>query len=645
MSFPYRVPLPDANNLSLGRESMTRIASVLAGSDNLTTGIQDVQYLANIDIPDIENVRPLLDHSGLSRYETNKALVEELGESFVRMIDREFWNVEKFNEFINIASQFMFMKEIRKAVLAACVKYHDRISSEMYDWLVNDPNIVDEAPMSIKRELFARDKSLFRLYVTPIFEEYLKDQSLYFLSREMRGTNINDVLDFRMNNKGLQDIIDMIGENNILFDEMQNLIRIWFNDNGWPRICSFRFDFFMGMQKADRIQMCKRDHSFNFIWYVNSGIRKGFDSNRINELISMYNKAKKTASRDIIELAMVFQDPLVVSVFSARIIDILRKYVDKSSERIPLRLVTNIMQMITKEKEISTLKWCTTMLHFGSNAFRMIFSKNYNLPDLDEKEFYEGFYRHILLMMVDDRQREAKENNRVRKDKTQDVIDTQEIPSTPTWISFSETETHLLGRSDVARKVFCQYIVERTDKGDPVAVHRCLPFIYASLPRSDNDFMHLEMYESMYQSIVTIIIKSHRVRVLCSERWRSVITDLINITPWRLSIQELVVKLFIEFYSDEVANQLTTLGCVERMKLVREWAERMCITGVNMKTGDVKALRHKYLLMIFRSTQVVSGIYSIRPDVCPVLWEIAFQGNKDVNLNAKDARALLEMYL
>ncbi|CAG8561619.1 11645_t:CDS:2, partial [Rhizophagus irregularis] len=168
MSFPYRVPLPDANNLSLGRESMTRIASVLAGSDNLTTGIQDVQYLANIDIPDIENVRPLLDHSGLSRYEANKALVEELGESF----------------------------EIRKAVLTACVKYHDRISSEMYDWLVNDPNIVDEAPMSIKRELFARDKSLFRLYVTPIFEEYLKDQSLYFLSREMRGTNINEVLDF-----------------------------------------------------------------------------------------------------------------------------------------------------------------------------------------------------------------------------------------------------------------------------------------------------------------------------------------------------------------------------------------------------------------------------------------------------------------
>ena len=45
--------------------------------------------------------------------------------------------------------------------------------------------------------------------------------------------------------------------------------------------------------------MCKRDHSFNFIWYVNSGIRKGFDSNRINELINMYNKAKKAASRDI----------------------------------------------------------------------------------------------------------------------------------------------------------------------------------------------------------------------------------------------------------------------------------------------------------------------------------------------------------
>ncbi|CAG8489266.1 15920_t:CDS:10 [Funneliformis caledonium] len=634
MSHPYRNPVPDANDLSLGRKSMSGIASVLAGSENLTTGIQD-------------NVRPLLDHSGLSRYEANKALVEELGESFVRMINNETWSVEKFNDFINAASQFMFMKEMRKAVLAACVKYHDRISSDMYDWLVNDPNIVDEAPISIKRELFARDRSLFRLYVTPLFEEYLKDQSLYFLSREMRGTNINDVLDFRMNNKGLQDIINMIGENNILFDEMQSLIRIWFVENGWSRICSFRFDFFMGMQKADRIQMCKRDHSFNFIWYVNAGIRKGFDSNRINELINMYNKAKKSASPDIIELAMVFQDPLVVSVFSARIVDILRKYVDKSLERLPLRLVNSNMLMIMKEKEMSsTLKWCTSMLHFGSNAFRMIISKNYNLPDLDEKEFYEGFYKHILYMMVDDRQREAKESSKARKEKTtQDVLDMQEIPPTPSWISFGETETQLLKKSDPARKIFCQYIVERTDKGDPVAVHRCLPFIYASLPRNENEFMHLEMYESLYQSIITIIIKSHRVRVLCSERWRSVITDLINITPWRLSIQELVVKLFIEFYSDEVANKLTTLGCVERMKLVREWAERMCITGVNMKTGDVKALRHKYLLMIFRSTQVVSGIYSIRPEVCPVLWEIAFQGNKDVNLNAKDARALLEMYL
>jgi len=84
----------------------------------------------------------------------------------------------------------------------------------------------------------------------------------------------------------------------------------------------------------------------------------------------------------------------------------------------------------------------------------MIISKNYNLPDLDEIEIYEGFYKHILLMMVDDRQREAKENNRARKEKTQDVIDAQEIPLTPSWISFGETETHLLRRNDVARKVF-----------------------------------------------------------------------------------------------------------------------------------------------------------------------------------------------
>ena len=92
------------------------------------------------------------------------------------------------------------------------------------------------------------------------------------------------------------------------------------------------------------------------------------------------------------------------------------------------------------------------MLHFGSNAFRMIISKNYNLPDFDEKEFYEGFYKHMLFMMVDDKQRELKERN--RKEKAQDVIDNQEIPPTPSWITFGETEIHLLRRNDLARKVF-----------------------------------------------------------------------------------------------------------------------------------------------------------------------------------------------
>ena len=45
--------------------------------------------------------------------------------------------------------------------------------------------------MSIRRELFARDKSLFRLYVTPIFEEYLK--ILEYTSDEFFSTDVTDV--------------------------------------------------------------------------------------------------------------------------------------------------------------------------------------------------------------------------------------------------------------------------------------------------------------------------------------------------------------------------------------------------------------------------------------------------------------------
>ncbi|RIB16713.1 cofactor of BRCA1-domain-containing protein [Gigaspora rosea] len=619
----------DPDHYMLGNAGARRLGLLLGQTDPVT-GITEIQQRYQVKVENIENVYPLLELSGTSRFNIHVGILEALRNKFIQAIETENWDHEKFTKFLSKSMGYLFIKEFRPVVLALLKKYPDRVTKDIYEMLAQEPNIIHEAPIEIKRGLYERNKKMFKVSIQAQIVSYFKDQTLGMQAREMRGISVNDVLDRRINAPGLQYIINLVHENAVLFAELQNIVREWYKEYGLSKLCSFRFDFFMGMQKAGRIHMCKQDHSYNIIWYINGGIRKGLDEKAITSINAYLARYKKTSSREFSDVAMIFQDPIVYNVFSARIVESLKKYISESYKKHTdktieekNKTITTAAATLSKEKE-STVKWLSLMVTFGSYAHKMLISKNFNMPQVDE-EIYNVFYKKLLFLMYDDKVRELKTRQAMAAHFTAD--DEQDVPNTanPALI-FGEVELRILKRNDLARKVFCHYMLDRCEKGDIIALRRALNYFRVTMPANDSDILHVEVYETMFQSLITLLIKHHRIRILFSEKWRGVIKMLIT-TPWKVTIHEMVIKLLIEFYNEDVSETLENLGTVEKLKQVREWSEIAAshYTQFGIKRTDRTKIYYCYNLLVKKSNQCLNGLWSIKQEICPTVWDLGIE--------------------
>ncbi|CAG8835761.1 27875_t:CDS:2, partial [Gigaspora margarita] len=57
-------------------------------------GVEGIQQQNQVKLENIENVYPLLEISGVSRYHTHQYILEELKNKFIQAIITEHWNQE-----------------------------------------------------------------------------------------------------------------------------------------------------------------------------------------------------------------------------------------------------------------------------------------------------------------------------------------------------------------------------------------------------------------------------------------------------------------------------------------------------------------------------------------------------------------------
>lgn len=156
--------------------------------------------------------------------------------------------------------------------------------------------------------------------------------------------------------------------------------------------------------------------------------------------------------------------------------------------------------------------------------------------------------------------------------------------------SYGEIIQPMLTRSEIARKIFVHYLLDRVHDSDINTLHRCLPFILNSLPNeedeSNSSILHAYTYKSFLRTFITILTKRHLVDCVIDPRWRKVVMEdfLLHVVTWNASVHEYVVSMLAEYFTE--VKYLLPLG--EQVAVIADWADQVFINGRKEEKVKVK---------------------------------------------------------
>lgn len=140
----------------------------------------------------------------------------------------------------------------------------------------------------------------------------------------------------------------------------------------------------------------------------------------------------------------------------------------------------------------------------------------------------------------------------------------------------------MLSRSEISRKVFCHYMVDRTAEGDIYTLRRCLPFVIESLPAEGDDGLavaHRLTYESLVYTMIRLLRQSQKRMTECilDTRWRQGVVEgfFIRVAAWSHKMHLAVVLFLAEYFSD--AKYLKPLG--NKVAVIADFADQIYLNG------------------------------------------------------------------
>ncbi|RUP51729.1 hypothetical protein BC936DRAFT_146308 [Jimgerdemannia flammicorona] len=269
---------------------------------------------------------------------------------------------------------------------------------------------------------------------------------------------------------------------------------------------------------------------------------------------------------------MVLMDPTTANLFSNFI----------------LRLVRASIEGDNQDMDTDTIEWAGRMINLGANAHRIHVTRQYKAPKL-ERALREEFWSTMAGFVVDEQADVAG-----TVDLNRDMEDAE--------IRIVED---LCKRSEVARKVFLQYTLERALIPDIPSLTRCLPRILNTLPPAVNpdenvdgdQVLHSFTYHSFLHSFLAVLARSHLPRLINTPRFQKVVLhDFLFplLERWDESAHEIVARFWSEFFDVRViggqVGGIQHAGIGEGVRIVAEWADKAFELG--KKDDDRVRVRH-----------------------------------------------------
>ncbi|KAK9692718.1 hypothetical protein K7432_014216 [Basidiobolus ranarum] len=525
----------------------------------------DVRLFFYFLLPNIQAIYPLLDHLEYTRAEVHGSFLDSLKLRMLEKIQKEDLDEERFHKLLKKTLPYIHLKELREVPVKLLSKHPERIPKEVLESISQQSDVYAECPVEVKRQLWLNDNTLFRDYVVPKLQRYHYDMDHYGIGRELRHKDVVKITKLRREHSTIKDLVNVIGTNITLYDLVLGFLRTLFLSTGYTNYCTLRFDLLMAMHEADVNEIYEKDPCHQLVWALDACIRtQSMDERRVRDMQKFFDGVMK---EDPVygDIAMILLGPFTANMLSLQLLHLLHTAAAKQLE----------------PKAERNIIWTSTILNLGYHARIMIQTRSFKIPKVD-KEVTSKFYSAMGGLIADDIHREENAKKNIG-------IEDEEVFAE----ALTESEIAVLGRSEVARKIFCQYTLDRLYESDLVAFNRIVPVLFQVLPTNPSS------YEDLFQSVLSLLVQSINV-ILGSRKLQKILVEdfFIRCTEWSIFAHTHGVKFLAEVQSFGVSN-----NSPEVLKLVADWAEKMCKIGTKELDDEEKcvALRKAYLALVQNS--------------------------------------------
>ncbi|GAA5806260.1 cofactor of BRCA1-domain-containing protein [Helicostylum pulchrum] len=550
-----------------------QIRVLLSQSGDPLEAIRAIQRDYGLDLPGIEDMYPLLDICGYSRLEIHTACLDALNKATVAHVQLPSFLLEHFHDLFQKTFPYIHIPLMQPIPMALLQKFEKYIGEDIIERLKSNLSVFDNCPMNIKQRVWKQDEHFFQQTMINLLNDYHHDSSLQTLALNLRPESYQEMIEERRTHPIVIKVMDTIGQDPQIYMMFMKMIRIVFEATPYPSLCSLRVDILMNFHDLDCEPILNLDECHQLVWSLDTCVRnQNMDDSIIEKIKECFDEVKNGTPL-YGDFAMVLMDPMISNFLASCIIKWLRSSVENN-------VVENLEELTN---------YSGKLLNLAEHAPNAI-AHNARIPKLD-KDLRLKYWNAICSVMID----EDKDINCPMKDSDIEVI------------------TSMLCRSDIARKVFVHYLVDRTQEGDVSTLARCLPLIISTWPApnfEEEGIIYRQTYLSFIKTMIDIVSKRNLYECIADMRWRKVIVEdfLLKVVSWDCRIHEQMVRFLAEYFVDP--KILIKLG--PQVAILIEWADITVINGLKDEKF-IDSLRELYRFLLSRSATVLNGNFSINP--------------------------------
>ncbi|KAI7900306.1 cofactor of BRCA1-domain-containing protein [Cokeromyces recurvatus] len=554
------------------------IRTLLSQSGDPLEAIKAIQKDYGLDLPDIENIYPLLELCGYSRLEIHKACLDALNKAVVEQIEKPTFQLENFYDLFKRTVPYIHAPLMQPIPMALLKKFERHIEDDVIEQLKNNMAVFENCPMNIKQRVWKQDESYFQQTMISLVNSYHHDEGLQSLALNIKPDNYQEIIEQRRQHPIIEKVMAIINQDPQIYEMFIKMIRIVFEATPHPSLCSLRVDILMNFHENNCHQITDLDPCHQLIFILDTCVRNQNMDETITERIKECFDDVENGSTLYADFAMILMEPMISNFLASMIVKLLKS-----------TLLEKIPQSQSPTRKL--VSYISKLLNLAQHA-PVAIPNHTKIPKL-EKELKENFWDTMCAMMLE---------------KGPDTLYSN-------GEKIQNTMIYLLQKSDIARKVFTSYLIDCIREGNIYSLSRYLPFILETWPAPDFEeegVIYRQTYLGFVKTMIDVLSKSHAVECITDERWKQgvIIHFLFKVVSWDWMIHEQMVRFLAEYYID--SKSLNRIG--NQVTIITEWAEYMIINGFKDEK-HLQKLKDVYGYLITRSNSILNGDYRINSPI------------------------------